>query len=308
MKKGIILTIVLMVIAFTSVGMWGDISEAGPELKKFPLYMIPFIALFGFCNDLIKFFRWHLYLRKTGLNIPVKKSLAIFVSGLSMSATPGKIGFVIKAQMLKSLTGRTLLATSPVIIAELYMDMIALSFISIFGVGLLGSDLWIALVCCAVPLLVLIPGVTDRILILIGKIPPFSGKVTQLKAALDDMFSLFGPGVLCTALVISLIAWTSEGVALHLILKCMGFDLGIVDSTIIFGFATLVGALSMLPGGLVITEASLMGLLMNAGVPAPQAALAVIMGRVFTLWLAVLIGSISLFVNRSYLSQSVKEV
>jgi uncharacterized protein (TIRG00374 family) len=308
MKKGIIITIVLMLIAFTSVGMWGDILKAGPEIKKFPLYMIPLIAVFGFCNDLIKFFRWHLYLRKTGVDITVKKSLAIFVAGLSMSATPGKIGFIIKAQMLKSLSGRTLLSTSPVIIAELYMDLIALSFISLFGVGLFGTGLWVAIVFCTVPLMALIPCVTDKALQLIAKVQLFSGKATQLKSALDDMFSLFGPSVLVPAFVITLVAWISEGVALHLILKCMGFELGIAEATIIFGFATLIGALSLLPGGLVVTDASLMGLIMNAGVPGPQAALAAIMGRLFTLWLAVLIGSIVFLVNKNYLYRLDKEV
>ena len=301
MKKSLIITIALTLIAFTSLGMWGDVLRAGPALKKFPLYMLPLIALFGFCNDLIKFFRWHVYLRKTGIAIGVKKSLAVFIAGLSMSATPGKVGFIVKSQMLKSITGRTLLSTSPVIVAELYMDLIALSFISLVGVGLLGSRLWIALVVCALPLLALISGVIDRILILLAKIPLLSDKTHELKSALDDMFALFGPGVLAAAFFISLLAWTSEGVALHLILKYLGFDMGVLQATVIFGFATLIGALSLLPGGLVVTDASLMGLIMQAGAAQPLAALAAIMGRVFTLWLAVLIGSVFLVVNRRYL-------
>ena len=131
MKRGFIITILLAVIAFTTVGMWGDILKAGPALKGFAWYLIPVIALFGFGNDLIKFFRWHIYLQHMKILIPTKKSLAIFISGLSMSATPGKMVFFIKSQMLKSISGQTIISSSPIIIAELYMDFIVLSVISV---------------------------------------------------------------------------------------------------------------------------------------------------------------------------------
>ena len=301
MKKGLIVTAVLMVIAFTSVGMWGDVRSAGSALIKFPLYMLPVIALFGFLNDLIKFLRWHLYLQKAGVAVSIKKSLTIFVAGLSMSATPGKFGFIIKSQMLKSVSGHPLIATSPVIIAELYMDLIVLSLISLFSLRLLGTDLWMVMVICILPLLGLFPGVPELAAGLVGKIPLFSGKAAEMKTALDTIFALFGPRVLVLSFLITLTAWASEGVALHLILKCLGFSMGVFDATAVFGFATLLGALSMLPGGLVVTDASLMGLIMNAGIPKTPAALAAIMGRIFTLWLAVLIGSTVLFINRKYL-------
>ena len=115
------------------------------------------------------------------------------------------------------------------------------------------------------------------------------------------MFGLFGVKTLIVALVITLIAWTSEGVALSLILRGLGLDMGIVMATVFFGFSTLIGVLSMLPGGLVVTDASLMGLLVHAGIPNTPAALASIMARVFTLWLAVIIGSLFLVTHRRYM-------
>jgi uncharacterized membrane protein YbhN (UPF0104 family) len=300
-KKGIILTVVLTTIAFTSVSMWGDILHSGPALRGFSWYLIPLITLFGFCNDLIKFFRWHVYLKKMGIPIPAKKSLVIFLSGLSMSATPGKAGLLIKGQMLKGVSGQSLISTSPIIAAELYMDLIGLTLISLLGIGLLGKGVWVALILCMLPLLGLVPGIPGWAIGLLAKIPMLSGRASEMRKALDSMFGLFGVKTLIVALVISLIAWTSEGVALSLILRGLGLDMGIGMATVFFGFSTLIGVLSMLPGGLVVTDASLMGLLVHAGIPNTPAALASIMARVFTLWLSVIIGSLFLMTHRNYM-------
>ena len=65
-------------------------------LKGFAWWLIPLIAFFGFMNDMIKFMRWDIYLKKLGIVLTIKQSLIVFVSGLSMSATPGKVGLLIK--------------------------------------------------------------------------------------------------------------------------------------------------------------------------------------------------------------------
>lgn len=308
MKKGLIFTIILAAIAFTTIGMWGDVLKAGGELRNFPLYLIPLIAFFGFMNDMIKFGRWHIYIRKMGFEISLKESLVIFVSGLSMSATPGKIGLLIKSQMLKKLSGRSFISSTPVIAAELYMDMIGLSVISILAVGIFAKGMWAAMILCALPLLALNQKFSDFCIDMLARIPAFKHKAADLRMAVDDMFGLFGIKTLVASFTITLIAWISEGVALTLILYGLGFDMGIIKSTAIFGFSTLIGVVSMLPGGLIVTDAGLMGLIVHEGIPSGAAAVATIMARVFTLWLAVTIGSIVLLINRKYIYGSIREV
>lgn len=306
MRKGLVFTALLAIEAFTSLAMWGDVKQSLPALGRFPLALLPVVMIFGFLNDLIKFFRWDLYLKKMGFGISRMRSLQIFLAGLSMSATPGKVGFLLKGQLLKAETGRGLIASSPAVVAELFMDLIALCTISLMGLALLGSSTWVVLVCL-LPLAGLVPAVSRGIIGLLSRVPVLKSRGPALRDALDDMFGLFGPGVLATSLAITLIAWTSEGVALHLILTGLGYDLGILEATVIFGFSTLVGVLSFLPGGLVVTDASLMGLLVQAGIPAPGAAIAAIMARICTLWLSVSIGSLFLVLNRNALIANPQE-
>ncbi len=300
MIKGVTLSAVLAIIAFSTVGMWGDLAHAWGAVRGFPWWLVPAIAFFGFMNDMVKFLRWEIYLRKTGIRIPVRQSLIVFVSGLSMSATPGKVGLLIKGRMLKGLSGRSFISSTPVIAAELYMDLLGLSVISLLAVGLFGKGAWIAMALCALPLLGLIRGVPDRIIGCLARIPMLADRARELSTAVDDLFALFGARTLTMAFAVTLIAWTNEGVALHLILSGLGYDMGIIRATAVFGFSTLAGVLSMVPGGLIVTDAGLMGLIVQAGIPATPAALATIMARLFTLWLAVLIGGVVLIVNRAY--------
>lgn len=301
MKRGIIISALLALIAFSTIGIWGDLLHAWDAIKGFSWWLIPLIAFFGFMNDMIKFLRWELYLKKMDIRIPLKQSLIIFISGLSMSATPGKVGMLIKSQMIKGLSGRSFLSSTPVIAAELYMDLLGLSFISILAVGLFSKGMWVAIILCALPLLGLNQGVADRVVDLLARIPRLSDRAQEMRTAVDDIFGLFGVRTLGLAFAITLVAWTSEGVALHLILAGLGYDMSILTATAIFGFSTLVGVLSLLPGGLIVTDAGLMELITHAGIPATPAALATILARVFTLWLAVLVGSIVLMVNRTYI-------
>jgi uncharacterized membrane protein YbhN (UPF0104 family) len=305
-RKGVVITVVLAFLAYTSLAMWGDVTKALPSLVHFPWLLLPPIMIFGFLNDLIKFLRWDIYLKKMGFVISRARSLQIFLAGLSMSATPGKVGFLLKSQLLKTETGRGLIATSPAVVAELYMDLIGLCTISLMGLSMLENSTWVLLLC-TLPMAGLIPAVSRGFIGLLSRIPALSRRTGALREALHDMFSLFGPKVLAVSLVITLAAWTSEGVALHLILAGLGYEMGIMQATIIFGFSTLVGVLSFLPGGLVVTDASLMGLLVHAGISPSSAAIAAIMARICTLWQSVLIGSLFLVFNRDALTVDPQE-
>ena len=309
LRRRLIFTVLLTLVALTTLGLWGDLRQAGPALKGFPWLWLPAIAFFGFMNDFIKFLRWNLYLRKLELKVPLADSLRIFLSGLSMSATPGKVGLLLKSHMLKKCCGRSLMANSPIVMAELYMDIIALAIISLMGLNYMGPEHrgWL-LALCLVPLVGLVPRVPEYALELLGRTRLFAGRASSLHQALTEMFGLFGPATTARALAITLLAWVSEGVALCLIVSGLGYEISLMRATVIFGFSTLLGAVSMLPGGLIVTDAGLMGLLVSSGLPTTPAAVAALLARLFTLWLAVAVGSLTLIFSRAYLSAAKGEV
>ncbi|MDZ4166606.1 MAG: lysylphosphatidylglycerol synthase domain-containing protein, partial [Coriobacteriia bacterium] len=75
----------------------------------------------------------------------------------------------------------------------------------------------------------------------------------------------------------------------------LGFDaLGILAEVSVYGVATIAGAFSFLPGGIGLTEASMAGILVAAGMGAAAASAATLVVRVATLWWSVGVGWIAL--------------
>ena len=106
---------------------------------------------------------------------------------------------------------------------------------------------------------------------------------------------LLQPGLLLQATVIGALAWSLEGVSLWLLLRGMGIEaVGIGGATIAHTAAGLLGALTLLPGGLGSTEAGTVGLLALQGVGVAAATPATLLIRLMTLWFATALGAVIL--------------
>jgi uncharacterized protein (TIRG00374 family) len=91
-------------------------------------------------------------------------------------------------------------------------------------------------------------------------------------------------------LSLAILAWLSEGVGLWIVLRGLDADLSLVRAISIYATASLVGALIMLPGGVVGTEGSMVGLLRSLDLTRTDASAATIIIRLCTLWFAVVLG------------------
>ena len=116
------------------------------------------------------------------------------------------------------------------------------------------------------------------------------------------------PGALIWPTFLSVIAWASEGLALYVILR--GFEASISAAAAIFFYATatLAGALIPLPGGLGIVEGMIEGQLTEVGgIAAGPATAAMMLVRFATLWWAVIVGFLALFVLRLRFPDKLRE-
>ncbi|PYM59254.1 MAG: TIGR00374 family protein, partial [Candidatus Rokuibacteriota bacterium] len=102
--------------------------------------------------------------------------------------------------------------------------------------------------------------------------------------------ALLAPGILVLTVALSVVSWFFECLAFYLVLQGFAVAVPLRVATVLYAFASLAGAVSMLPGGLGVAEASLTGLLATLGTPLPLAAAATLLIRAATLWLAVGLG------------------
>jgi uncharacterized protein (TIRG00374 family) len=97
--------------------------------------------------------------------------------------------------------------------------------------------------------------------------------------------------------VLGTLGWLAECTAFHWLLVTFGADLSFQKSVFVFAFSMLVGAATMLPGGLGGTEATMIGLLLLCRVQSDLAFAATLIIRATTLWFAVGLGFIALAVS-----------
>ena len=88
--------------------------------------------------------------------------------------------------------------------------------------------------------------------------------------------------------------WSCEALALHVILEALRSEVPLAGSFFLFAAASLLGVLSMLPGGLGGFEATLVVLLGRFDVPTSTAVAATLLFRLGTLWRVSLAGLVVL--------------
>jgi len=258
--KKIFIFIGLACVVFLGLGIYGNLERLIQEMSRFHLYYLPLILLLAFTNYILRYLRWEYYLRRLNINIPVRDSLTIFFSGLTMCITPGKVGELLKSHLLKKSKGTPMSYSLPVFIMERVTDLISILLLVFLGILSFMYGWKIFILGCGLIIVCLLFLNSKRGLKILLKLPWLSKFSVSLEASQERFCSLSVFHVLLIGSVIGILAWFSDAYAFRLVSKGLGIQISILEVTFIYTFATLVGALSMLPG-VVTTEASMLGLL-----------------------------------------------
>ena len=120
--------------------------------------------------------------------------------------------------------------------------------------------------------------------------PKHGRSIVKVRRTLRAMQSLNSLRMYMLTLAPTVGGWFAEGLALFLLLRYFGAEITVASAVFVFSFSMIVGAISMLPGGLGSTEATMVLLLTALNVPLDSALAATAIVRVTTFWFAVAIG------------------
>ncbi|MBI4510380.1 MAG: flippase-like domain-containing protein [Deltaproteobacteria bacterium] len=295
--RKVLAAMAIAVLVFASFSIYGDARKLLSTLHSFPLAAMMAALALAAGNYLIRFVRWELYLKKVGVSPPKQASALVFVSGFAMSVTPGKVGELLKAALLKETAGVTMARTAPIVVAERLTDLVSLLLLALAGALAygVGRDLVVAGSVCMVLGLVTLSyrPLAHRLIDWAAGLGPFAKLAPKAREMYDNLAELVRPAPLAWATAMGLMAWLLECVGFALIIQAFpGASVTIGLATLIYAIATLAGALSFLPAGLIMTEASMLVLLMRwvPGIDKPAAVAATLLIRLCTLWFAVVLG------------------
>ena len=277
---------------------YGDFGGTVDKIRDLPvLYLFAALGLAS-ANFLLRFLRWAFYLKVLKIDAPAGISALVFLSGLAMSITPGKAGELVKCYLLNSRTGAPVSRSAPVVVMERLTDVISVIILGLTGFALLPMPVVVVL---AVALVVSVAGLlfaVSRQASRLAGLPILSRWSELLRDSQEGFKELAAPRVMAAGVAMGVVAWFAEGLALWLILKGIGSDIPLVRALPIYAAATLVGAVTALPGGLVGTEGSMLALLQQSGLPRAGASAGTVLVRLVTLWFAVAVGLVALLALR----------
>jgi len=228
----------------------------------------------------------------------MKESMSLFFAGLGFGITPGKLGEVIKSHLLKKDHNQAISKTAPIVLVERYYDLVGLLIISVLGIWFLDIEQTIIFTSFVIIIVALIisqqKSLVFKILEKLDKVYFLKKIVKKLFETFDTIHFLLKPKLYAKSIVYSVTGWLIESFAVYLIFRGFNIDLDLPTIILIFAVSSIIGGLSMLPGGIGLTEGGMVGLLLLEGIDYTSAISVVLLVRIVTLWFSVAIGLIVL--------------
>ncbi len=295
----LLVSVILAMCLYGITMLFSDFDSTMAAIQKLPFTGWVIVLGLSLVNYLVRFVRWESYIKGcSGIVIPKLEHLAIYVSGFSLTTTPGKAGEAIRSLYLQRFGVKVTHSISTLFVERL-VDFIAMVLLSVM-VALQFQEYSPILLIISLLLLVALPLIHYPPFIdLIGRIAKrLPGRLSDITGHLLEMIKssamLLKNKYLYGGLLLGVIAWGAEGYAFYLILNYLNIEAPVFLAISIYSIAVLIGAISFIPGGLGGTEA-VMGLLLTAiGADLASAVAATIICRIATLWFAVVIGFIAM--------------
>jgi uncharacterized protein (TIRG00374 family) len=264
-------------------------------------HMVLLAGLLSLVNYLLRIIKWTLYLTRLGHPLKFGFSALTYVAGFAFTLSPGKVGEMVRGRYLKNV-GVSFSNTAAAFFVERLLDllsMIAMVCIAI-GSSTYNTLMWGAVITIALIMVTLALAPWNRLSLwahtLVWLPKSLNHIVQTVFQTLLSARQLLHPGVLLSGFLLGIVAWSCEGTGLMLLSNIFtGNSISLQAAIGTYSIATIVGALSFLPGGLGSTEAVMIAMLNKYGHPISEAILITMVFRLLTLWLAVAIGWLAVF-------------
>ena len=291
-------TVLLIIIG--TIALYGiflfvpDFNLIQEKISNFKINYLPLILLLVSASWIPVIIKWHFLLKNCQIEIPLAKSVAVFLSGMFFDITPGQIGALMKSQILKTSSNIPRTKTAPIVLAEKVYDLIGAIVASIIGIIILGIHHHLIiigiLVLSTIFFFMYYRPATEFFFKRLIKTKFFSKYVENLSEFYEIIQKSTNVKVATICILLAVTYWFIVSAAGYYVL--IGFDINILDYLkvlAIYATSTLLGAISFVPGGIGITEGTLTGLLTLEGIGVSVALILSVMIRIFTLWYSALL-------------------
>ncbi|MFZ0455797.1 MAG: lysylphosphatidylglycerol synthase transmembrane domain-containing protein [Ignavibacteriaceae bacterium] len=305
-KKNIFILLTCSVLFYIALTIYGNFDNVLQSFEQFNFYLLPILFILSFLTFLTRFYKWHYYIRLLKIKISVRESFIIFMSSLIMLATPGALGELFKSYLVKKITGEQISKTAPIIFSERITDFISVIMIALAGAILYNYGIFIMTLLIIIFLFLIIfisnKKVSIKFIGLLSGIKFLHKYLSKINVAYESFHSMLKGKSLFFMLFISLISWSFECLSFYIILKSSGLAISVLWAGFVYAFGTIIGSLTMLPGGVGVTDGSFVFLIVQKGFSKDAAIASTFIIRAVTLWFAVAVGAVFIFFYKNWFS------
>ena len=298
-KKSLLLGILGIIAIYAIILIVFDINIISEKIGDFDPQYLPIIIPLIPLTWGVLFLRWNLLLKNSDIDIPLKDNFMIFISGFALGVTPGKVGELIKSQLLKNKFNIPRTKTAPLVIVERFYDFFAIAVISLFGILVFEYSIYIfGILIIGITIFLIVTSSEKIFLKFLNKIK----KIKFLKNFSNELPKSFNViqkstrgKIFPLSITLSVIFWFLDSIIAYLTLLSFGID--IIDYFVLMSIYTssiILGVISFLPLGIGVVEGSLVGFLSLNGIEFHLATAIVVFIRFFTRWIGVMAGFVGL--------------
>jgi uncharacterized protein (TIRG00374 family) len=285
----------------------GGGHAAWHTLKSVPPSILPALLLLSSANYALRAARWLLFTAALKLDVPPLQNALYYVAGFAMTTTPGKLGEALRLWLMHRAHATPYDRTAALLIADRLSDAVAVTAVVAITAAWFAHYAWMA--AAAILIVGAITAIALRPALLLPLIDAAYHRLRRwprafvgIRRAIRALQKLGSPRIFGAALALGTLGWCAEAASFALLLHALHATINPLAAAFIFAFGMIVGAISILPGGLGSTEATMVGLLATQAVAFPTALVATAIIRLTTLWFAVALGLLALSITVGWAS------
>jgi len=284
---------------YTVLILRSDIQKVAGAADSIDPVLLPLFLVLPLLNYCLRFLKWHYFLHRVNERVPLGESFLVFIAGFSMTVSPGKMGELLKCSLLKNRRNIPIGKTSPVVVAERLTDLISMVILALVGALLTGSRMGIPAslagsVFVSAAMFILLNRWAWRTFEKFAlKIPFLKKRNSSFEGFRDAAVKLLNGKSLAVSVPLGLVSWGIEALVLTAVAASMGYNLPVGAALLSHAAGSVAGAVSMIPGGLGLTELTIDGIL-GEYLPGAVATVTTLLMRFATLWFSVLLGILAL--------------
>jgi len=298
--RAITLTIIVGVSLYLGLSIWVGWDKMSDAIAKIGFVGFAIALSLTLANLAVRLLRWQLYLSTLNIRVPLYQSIRIYVGGLALSATPGKAGEAIRSVFLKHY-GASYMKSFAMFIADRFTDLVAVLLLATTALWASTEGRPVAIVLLGIILLVIVsiqnPQLYKKIIDTVCAYIPWkrmTGLLLKSVNLVEHCKALFSFKIFTASILIALVAWSLEGFSLYIIAQWLQADIAFTVVLSAYAFSKLIGAISMVPGGMGTTEATLITLFIINGMDEATAVTCALFLRLTTFWFVTTLGLIAL--------------